>query len=160
MGVRNWMAGNPKAHSQPMVVSGVPDGVVLYDGVCVLCSRWFQFVARRDAAARFRFTQIQGTYGRWLAIRLNLDPDKPATNSVVIEGRAYFRSDAALMILRDLPDWHLWAGFLLAVPRPMRDWAYDRVAQNRYRLFGRTPTCLVPGPDLARHVLPDTTPLG
>ena len=92
-------AGQPK----PTVV--VPDGTVLYDGVCVLCSAWFRFVAARDPAERFRFTQIQGEYGRWLAARLGIDPDHPQTNAVVVDGVCYLRSDAALEILRRLPGW-------------------------------------------------------
>jgi len=42
------------------------------------------------------------------------------------------------------------------VPRIVRDWLYDRIAGNRYRLFGRSETCL--RPDAAtrgRFVLPE-----
>jgi predicted DCC family thiol-disulfide oxidoreductase YuxK len=141
----------------PVDLPGVPDGVVLYDGVCVLCSNWFCFVARRDKAARFRFTQIQGDYGRSLAARTGIDPDTPETNAVFIDGKAYFRSDAALMVLLNLPRWSIAARLMLAVPRLCRDFLYDRIARNRYRLFGRTETCLVPGPELRRHLLPETT---
>ncbi|HKU06281.1 MAG TPA: DCC1-like thiol-disulfide oxidoreductase family protein, partial [Bradyrhizobium sp.] len=35
------------------------DDVILYDGVCVFCSRWVRFVAKRDVEQRFRFTAIQ-----------------------------------------------------------------------------------------------------
>lgn len=137
----------------------VPDGTVLYDGVCVLCSAWFRFVAARDPAIRFRFTPVQGTFGRVLATRLGIDPDNPATNALILDGRAHLRSDAALHILLALPGWRLVALAGLAVPRPARDWLYGRVARNRYRLFGRTAHCMVPGPGLLRHVLPETTPL-
>ncbi|MBZ5680744.1 MAG: DCC1-like thiol-disulfide oxidoreductase family protein [Acidobacteriia bacterium] len=42
--------------------------------------------------------------------------------------------------------WRL-AGFLLQIlPRPLRDWGYRLVARNRYRLFGRFETCMLPGP--------------
>jgi predicted DCC family thiol-disulfide oxidoreductase YuxK len=39
------------------------------------------------------------------------------------------------------------------VPRPLRDWLYDRVALNRYRLFGRRQTCLVPTGGIADRFL-------
>lgn len=136
---------------------GVPDGTVLYDGVCVLCSAWFRFVAARDPQARFRFTPIQGAYGRWLATQLGIDPDRPQTNAVVLDGRAYVRSDAALQVLRRLPGWS-WSAMALLTPHPLRDGIYTRVARNRYRLFGRTATCLVPSQELMRHVLPETVP--
>ena len=143
--------------SEALAPPGVPDGTVLYDGVCVLCSAWFRFVAARDPAARFRFTPIQGGYGRWLATQLGIDPDNPQTNAVVLDGRAYVRSDAALQVLRRLPGWS-WSAAALMAPRPLRDWLYTCVARNRYRLFGRTEACLVPSREMMRHVLPETTP--
>lgn len=159
MADRETVEGKHATPRGPVPISGVPDGTVLYDGVCVLCSAWFRFVAARDPRARFRFTAIQGEYGRRLAQRLGIDPDDPQTNAVVIGGRAYLRSDAALQVVRRLPGWS-WASLLLAVPRPARDWAYDRIARNRYRLFGRTDACMVPDRDLMRHVLPESAPLG
>jgi predicted DCC family thiol-disulfide oxidoreductase YuxK len=158
MSDENMAAEKPRSRQNAVPVSGVPDGTVLYDGVCVLCSTWFRFVAARDPAARFRFTPIQGDYGRGLAVHLGIDPDNPETNAVIIAGCAYLRSDAAIQILRRLPGWS-WAALLLVVPRPARDWVYNAVARNRYRLFGRTETCMVPDQELARHMLPETASL-
>ena len=152
------MATDGLLHSDATLdLSDVPDGTVLYDGVCVLCSRWFRFVATRDQQARFRFTPIQGDYGRKLAIRLGIDPDAPQTNAAIIDGMAYVRSDAGLRILRELPGWS-WTSVLLRVPRAPRDWLYDRVARNRYRLFGRTETCMIPDAELSRHLLAEQGP--
>ena len=53
------------------------DDVILYDGVCVFCSRWIRFVAARDTERRFRFTAIQSSYGRRLAQALGIDPKTP-----------------------------------------------------------------------------------
>jgi predicted DCC family thiol-disulfide oxidoreductase YuxK len=133
----------------------VADGTVLFDGVCVLCSGWFRFVAARDKAVRFRFTPIQSAYGRSLAIRLGIDPDHPETNAVIIGGVAYLRSDSAIQILRRLPGWGWSAALLTIIPRVLRDSVYSVVARNRYRLFGRTETCMIPDADLARHILHD-----
>ncbi len=141
---------NPRWRSVPC--PDVADGTVLFDGTCVLCSRWFRFVAGRDPRARFRFAAIQGPVGRRLAQRLGVDPDAPQTNAVVIGGRAHFRSDAAIEVLRRLPGWR-WAPLLRAVPRPVRDGLYDVVALNRYALFGRLDTCMVPTPELRRHLV-------
>ena len=143
----------------PVPLPGAPDGVVLYDGVCVLCSRMLRFVAARDPTARFRFAPIQGERGRQLAARIGIDADAPDTVAVILGGKAYLRSDAGLQILRRLPGWR-WAGVLLAVPRPLRDAAYGLVAGNRYRLFGRTERCGIPDPALRRHLLPEAGPHG
>lgn len=122
----------------------VPDGLVLFDGVCVLCSGWVRFIIPRDAAKRFRFASIQGDYGRALAERLRIDPDDPQTNAVVLGGRVHFKSDSALGVLGELPGWR-WTRLLRVVPKRLRDWLYDRIARNRYRLFGRHDTCMLPG---------------
>ena len=71
----------------------MPDGLVLFDGVCVLCSGWVRFLLERDSDAIFRFTPIQSPYGRALAQRLGIDPETPQTNAVIIGGRAYFKAD-------------------------------------------------------------------
>ncbi len=69
-------------------VQGVASGLILFDGVCVFCSRWVAFVIRRDSAERFRFLPIQSEGGRILAARLGIDPDDPETNAVVLDGFA------------------------------------------------------------------------
>lgn len=137
----------------PVPVADVPDSLILFDGVCVLCSRWVRFVAQRDAG-RFRFTAVQSPYGHDLAARLGINTDAPETNAVVLGGVAYFKSDAALAVLGTLPGWSfVRAGRV--VPRGVRDGLYDRIARNRYRLFGRTDACVIPPSDLARRVLHD-----
>jgi predicted DCC family thiol-disulfide oxidoreductase YuxK len=140
-----------QARWTPRPISGFADGTVLYDGVCVLCSRWFRFVAARDPAARFRFTALQDPLGRRLAEALGIDTTEPETNAVVLDGIAYLKSDAGIEVLQRLPGYS-WARHLRAVPKPLRDWLYDRIARNRYRLFGRTETCMVPDPALRRHI--------
>jgi len=116
------------------------DGIILYDGVCVLCSGWMRFVLNRDVKETFRFTPIQSPYGRALAQRLDIDPDDPDTNAVVIGGSAWRQSDAALQVVSRLPGWS-WVRGLRIVPRPLRDLIYRLVARTRYRVFGRHPVC-------------------
>jgi predicted DCC family thiol-disulfide oxidoreductase YuxK len=128
------------------------DDVILYDGVCVFCSRWVQFVIARDSAKRFRFTPIQSAYGTRLAQAFGIDPQDPDSNAVVHGGKAHLKSDAALTVLSNLPGWG-WARALFAVPKPLRDAVYSLVARNRYRIFGRFDVCFVPDPEMRKRVL-------
>lgn len=48
--------------------------------------------------------------------------------------------------------WPLLKTFWI-VPRPLRDWLYDRIARNRYRLFGRREACLVPTAEIVDRFL-------
>jgi predicted DCC family thiol-disulfide oxidoreductase YuxK len=128
------------------------DGVILFDGVCVFCSRWVRFIVARDKPARFRFTPIQSAYGARLAQALGIDPDAPDTNAVVHGGVAYFKSDGALTVLSQLPGWG-WVRALFVVPRFIRDAVYDVVAKNRYRIFGKYDACIVPDAGLRARII-------
>ena len=128
------------------------DDVILYDGVCVFCSRWIRFVAARDVERRFRFTAIQSPYGTRLAQTFGIDPGDPDTNAVVHGGVAWLKSDAALTVLSLLPGWG-WVRVFFAVPKPLRDAVYSLVARNRYRIFGKYEECFVPDADTRARVI-------
>jgi predicted DCC family thiol-disulfide oxidoreductase YuxK len=128
------------------------DDVILYDGVCVFCSRWVRFVGARDVKKRFRFTAIQSGYGTRLAQAFGINPDDPDTNAVIHGGEAFFKSDAALTVLSNLPGWR-WTRALRAVPKPLRDALYGFVARNRYRIFGKYEECFVPDAEMRARVM-------
>ena len=128
------------------------DDVILYDGVCVLCSRWIRFIAARDTDKRFRFTAIQSGYGTRLAQAFDIDPEQPDTNAVIHGGVAFFKSDAVLMVLSQLPGWK-WLEVLRVVPISVRDAAYNLVARNRYRIFGKYEQCFVPDADFRDRMM-------
>jgi len=57
------------------------------------------------------------------------------------------RSDAVLRAGRELGGhWSVLAAIAKIVPRPLRDVAYRFVAQNRYRVFGKYESCMLPDP--------------
>jgi predicted DCC family thiol-disulfide oxidoreductase YuxK len=140
-------------HSIP--ADDLPDRIILFDGVCVLCSRWVAFVIRHDRTARYRFVAIQTPLGGRLAARYGVNADYPETNVVVVGGRAYFKLESALAVLAEVPGWR-WTRIAYALPRVARDLLYDAIAQNRYRLFGRHATCLVPTPDVRARFLSES----
>ena len=119
--------------------------VIVFDGVCNVCSVWVQFVLRRDREGRFRFAGMQGAAGRRLLQDDGLDPDDPDSFLLVEEGAVYRETDAIIRILKALKQpWPLAGAAFGLLPRGMRDWAYFRLARNRYRLFGRKETCMTP----------------
>ncbi len=128
------------------------DGIILYDGVCVLCSGWMRFVLVRDKARRFRFTPIQSDYGRALAQALRINPDAPDTNAVLWRGTAFRRSDAAIRVVSLLPGLG-WVKLLRLAPRPIRDAVYRLIADTRYRVLGRNTVCDLGGAAYADRVV-------
>jgi predicted DCC family thiol-disulfide oxidoreductase YuxK len=100
---------------RPRIVDDTPERVILFDGVCVLCSRWARFVMTRDPEATFRFVAVQDPYGQALAQRLGIDTAFAETNAMIVGGRAYFKSDAAIEVLSRLPHW-AWVRLFRLVP--------------------------------------------
>lgn len=132
-----------------MAGTSLPERLLLFDGVCHLCNGLVRFVAARDRRGHIRFATLQGRTGEQVLAGQNMASADLNTLIYVRRGRMLTRSSAALWLARDLDGaWPLLFAFM-AVPRPLRDAAYAAVARRRYRWFGRTATCMVPGPGLA-----------
>jgi predicted DCC family thiol-disulfide oxidoreductase YuxK len=127
--------------------------IVLFDGVCNLCSGSVQFIIPRDREGRFRFASLQSPVGQELLARFGIDPTV-VDSVVVIEGdRWYKESDAALRVARGLAGpWKVLTVFRL-IPRPLRDRLYRLIARNRYRWFGKKEACWLPTPELRERFL-------
>lgn len=126
---------------------------MLFDGVCNFCNGAVRFLVPRDPGGRLRFAALQSEPGAEIQRRFGLDPAEIDTVVLVEGDRCFRKSDAALRIARHLSGaWPLLA-LLRVVPRPLRDWAYDRFAERRYRWFGRSDDCLVPTPELRERFL-------
>jgi predicted DCC family thiol-disulfide oxidoreductase YuxK len=130
--------------------------IILFDGVCNLCSGVVRFVIARDPHARFRFAALQSDAARRACAEVGATPPAaidPDTIIVIVNGRALERSDAALAIASRLPfPWPMFGVFRI-LPRALRDWLYRFVAKNRYRWFGKSDTCMMPTPELRARFL-------
>jgi predicted DCC family thiol-disulfide oxidoreductase YuxK len=127
--------------------------VVLFDGVCNLCSASVQFLIEHDPHGKLRFAPLQSETAQTLLEAVGFT-DYDFDTIVLIEGEEYYtKSDAALRIARRLErPWSLlWAGRY--VPRALRDAAYDVVASSRYAVFGEKDRCMVPTPEVRDRFL-------
>ena len=126
--------------------------LVLYDGVCGLCSSLLQFLLTHDRRGVFAFASLQSATGRAVVERLGGDPTQQTSFYVSANYRTnhaqmFSRSSAALFVARQL-GWP-WKAAVIAhvLPSAVLDRAYDVVARNRYRVFGRFEQCLPPRPE-------------
>lgn len=128
--------------------------VIVFDGLCVLCSANARFVPRHDRRGHFRLAAMQGDAGAALMRRFGVDPADPATMILVDGDRALHESDAVLAIGRRLGGpWRVLAELVGIVPKRLRDALYRRIARNRYRIFGPRQTCWLPAPEQRERLL-------
>ena len=127
--------------------------ILLFDGVCNLCSGSVQLIIRRDPEARFRFASLQSEVGQRYLEELQVDRDAVDSVILVEGGRWYKESDAALRIARLLGGPWKAMGILRLLPRPLRDRLYRFIARHRYRWFGKRESCWLPTPELRERFL-------
>lgn len=132
------------------------DRVILFDGVCKLCNAWSNFIIRYDKCYRFRLCSVQSVEGQKILRHFNFPTDHFDTMLYVEGGRYYQKSDAFFHVIKGL-GWPWRALCLFAVlPRRWRDYGYDRIALNRYALFGRYDYCRLPTADHEGRYLSET----
>src|SRR4030095_10949931 len=125
-----------------------PDhAIVLFDGVCHLCTSTVQFVIQRDPPGYFTFAFLPSEGGSALLAKHGLHPDALDTFALVEGSRCFTRSDAALRVAQHLAGGWALLRVLWLFPKPMRDWGYTVIARNRYQWFGRRATCMIPSRD-------------
>jgi predicted DCC family thiol-disulfide oxidoreductase YuxK len=133
--------------------------ILLYDGVCGLCNRSVQFILRHDLRVLFRFASLQSPSAQTILVRHGADPADLDTVYLVVnynqpDEALLARSDAVADILGRLGGvWNLLGAVLRIIPRPLRDWGYNLVARNRYRIFGHYDTCPLPTPETRSRFL-------
>lgn len=125
--------------------------IVFYDGVCGLCNHLVQFLLKHDHRDRLRFASLQSEFASQFLIRHGVDPKDLDTVYVVKNhGQAdealLERSDAILYMLNQLGGIWSWSGIGRLLPKAVRDAVYKIVARNRYRVFGKYESCMLPDP--------------
>src|SRR5882724_7532911 len=133
--------------------------LILFDGVCHLCNASVAWAIEHDHHAIFRFAALQSSAGRAALAAAGAPAILPDSIVVIDDEGVHTRSDAVIRIASRLGFPWMLARFGRLLPRRVRDWAYDTVARNRYRWFGRRESCLVPTPELrARFLDADEAP--
>ena len=151
------MTGNfaPYSYRDDASVPDFPDDrpIIVFDGHCVLCSGWAQFVIKRDRKARFRLLAAQTPLGAALYEHYGLDATDYETNILIENGIAWFKSESTIRILIGLGLPYSLVRILRVCPLSLRDRGYNVIARNRFGLFGRSESCFRPTPDIQERFL-------
>jgi predicted DCC family thiol-disulfide oxidoreductase YuxK len=127
--------------------------IILYDGVCGFCNGMVQFLLKHDKDGRLRFAALQSDFAEKVLRRHGFDAKDLDTVHVVENyeqpgERVLQRSDAILRAGRELGGfWSASSSVARVVPRVLRDLVYRFVATNRYRVFGKYDSCMLPDPN-------------
>ena len=127
--------------------------VLFFDGDCVFCFRSVRQLIVIDKHRRIAFAPLQGK----LAAEMDLSKHAAATGGSVVllreeDGKIFMKSDALVELARALGG--VWRVMALArfIPKFLRDWAYDRIANNRHRFAGKGASCSLPNPELLKRL--------
>jgi predicted DCC family thiol-disulfide oxidoreductase YuxK len=144
------MSGKPR-NAAPILRAG--ETAMLFDGTCKLCNGWARFVIHYDQSQQIKLAAVQSDEGQQLLAWAGLPQDKFNTIVLIADNRVFIRSEAMFEILSRLSAPWRWLKIMRVLPGTLRDWLYDRIALNRYRLFGRYDSSRVPVADHAHRYL-------
>jgi predicted DCC family thiol-disulfide oxidoreductase YuxK len=142
------MGGAPFSYRRDEAVPPFADDkpLLVFDGMCVLCSNGAQLVLRLDRKGRYRFAPAQSALGRALYRHYGMDESGDETVLLIEGGRVFTKSEVAIRVGQGLGGVWSAAVLLRLLPLNWRDRFYDWLARRRFRLFGRREVCFRPEP--------------
>lgn len=125
--------------------------LLLFDGVCNLCSGAVQFIIERDPQAQIHFASLQSEQGQTLLRHFGKDPQKLDSLAFIENGRFYQKWPAVRRLCRYLKGPFHWVSYLGFIPAFLGNALYNLVAKSRYQVFGKKTECWLPSPDLRQR---------
>jgi len=129
------------------------NNVILFDDICVLCSRTVRLLMKIDRQKKFRYSSLHGKF----ADLLRTTEDFKTDDSVIFwsGGVVYKKSEAVIRVLLSLGGLYGVLGQILdRLPQPVLNFFYDFIAKNRYRFFGKRAVCFMPVAEKADLFIP------
>lgn len=129
------------------------NNIVLFDGVCNFCDASVNFIIDRDKKNIFKFAALQSEKGQEILDYFKLPKDDFDSFVFIENDKVFKKSSAALRIAKKLGGvWKIFYPFII-IPEFIRDFFYNLIAKNRYKLFGKKDACRIPTPELKQKFL-------
>lgn len=119
-------------------------GIILFDGVCNFCNRSVNIILKHDKDNYFLFAPSQSNAAIERFQALSIDQKSIGSVILIDNEKVYTKTDAVIQIATHLSGWPKSLSLLKFIPKAIRDFGYDLIANNRYRIFGKKPSCMVP----------------
>ena len=115
--------------------------IIVFDGVCILCNKFYMWVLKNDRFNIFKFTNIQSDfYLKNKKINKSIDSILVITKNEEI----FYESDAVNYILKKINKLLLVRFLIIITPNFISNFFYGIIAKNRYKIFGKKDSCYVP----------------
>ena len=117
--------------------------IVFFDGECVICNGFFQFLLKRDKQNKLQFGTLQSEATKSFVFK-NTNKEIPSDSLLVWHNnKLHIKSSAALHAISTLGGpWKLVKAFFIFPPF-LRNIVYNFIAKNRYKWWQKT-ECMVP----------------
>jgi predicted DCC family thiol-disulfide oxidoreductase YuxK len=127
--------------------------IILFDAQCKLCSAWCNFIISNDANVIFKLCSVQSLKGTLLLTHFGFSTTQYASMVYLQNGKAYTQNHAFFEVVKQLGYPYKLATVFSVLPNTFNNWLYDKIALNRYTLFGKYQYCRVPNLEDAKHYL-------
>ena len=131
----------------------IKKNVIIYDGFCVFCNWGVQFIIKRDPNKKFMFTSINTLIAKKLIKKHNLEAVGTDTIFLIANNNSFYKTSAILKIVKELNGYWYLFGIFKFIPINIRDYIYDKIAKNRYKLFSKKQNCMVPDENIKNRFL-------
>ena len=124
--------------------------IVVFDGVCVLCNRFFNWLVKNDKDEKFMYTNFQSDFSKKNNLKLK------EINSVAViktNGEKIYKVQAVYYILKKIDRYFIVQILLKLLPLFLTNICYDLIANLRYRIFGKYETCKIPNENVRKNFI-------
>jgi predicted DCC family thiol-disulfide oxidoreductase YuxK len=125
--------------------------ILFFDGICHLCNSYINFLIRLDSKKVMFYSPLQGQKAQGVLS----DSQRSDLKSIIYfkNGKVLEKSSAVIESLFDVSACFFWIKILYVIPAFIRNVVYDLVAQNRYKLFGKSDLCRIPTAEERKYLL-------
>ena len=127
--------------------------IILFDGICNFCNRTINIILKYDQDAYFQFASSQSNAGINILQQFKLDQKASASVILIDNEKVYTKTDAVIQIAKHLSGWPSLFRFIKFIPKSIRNFGYDLIAKNRYTLFGKKASCMIPDASIRHRFL-------
>ena len=124
--------------------------IVVFDGVCVLCNRFFNWLIKNDKDEKFMYTNFQSDFSKKNNLKLK---DVNSVAVIKTNGEKIYKVQAVYYILKKIDRYFIVQILLKLLPLFLTNICYDLIANFRYRIFGKYETCIIPNENVRKNFI-------